>query len=104
MPNDFDHGAVASWSDIIKELTVGIFTWIVLGLVVGVIAKVIMPGNDPGGFVITILLGVAGALLGGFLGTYFSVGDVTGFNLVSVALAVGGALVLLILYRLLVRR
>lgn len=88
----------------IKELTVGIFTWIVLGLVVGIIAKMLMPGDDPGGFIVTILLGVAGALLGGFLGTYFNVGDVTGFNMLSLALAVGGAVVLLVLYRLLVRR
>lgn len=82
----------------------GIITWIVLGLVVGIIAKMLMPGDDPGGFIVTILLGVAGALLGGFLGTYFQVGDVTGFNMVSLALAVGGAIVLLILYRLLIRR
>jgi uncharacterized membrane protein YeaQ/YmgE (transglycosylase-associated protein family) len=83
---------------------VGIFSWIILGLIVGVIAKLLMPGNDPGGFLVTILLGIAGALLGGFLGTYFSVGDVTGFNMVSLALAVGGALLLLVLYRLLIRR
>jgi uncharacterized membrane protein YeaQ/YmgE (transglycosylase-associated protein family) len=83
---------------------VGIFSWIVLGLVVGIIAKLLMPGNDPGGFLVTIVLGIAGALLGGFLGTYFSVGDVTGFNMVSLLLAVGGALLLLILYRLLIRR
>ena len=82
----------------------GIFTWIILGLVVGFIAKLLMPGNDPGGFVVTILLGIAGALLGGFLGTYFNVGDVTGFNMVSLALAVGGAMLLLLLYRLLIRR
>jgi uncharacterized membrane protein YeaQ/YmgE (transglycosylase-associated protein family) len=87
-----------------KEPTVGIFTWIILGLVVGIIAKMLMPGNDPGGFVVTILLGIAGALLGGFLGTYFGAGDVTGFNMVSLALAVGGALILLVLYRLIVRR
>jgi uncharacterized membrane protein YeaQ/YmgE (transglycosylase-associated protein family) len=83
---------------------VGIFSWIILGLVVGVIAKLLMPGNDPGGFVVTILLGIAGALLGGFVGTYFSVGDVTGFNMMSLVLAIGGALVLLVLYRLIVRR
>jgi uncharacterized membrane protein YeaQ/YmgE (transglycosylase-associated protein family) len=83
---------------------VGIFSWIIMGLIVGVIAKLLMPGNDPGGFLVTILLGIAGALLGGFLGTYFSVGDVTGFNMVSLALAVGGALLLLVLYRLLIRR
>jgi uncharacterized membrane protein YeaQ/YmgE (transglycosylase-associated protein family) len=88
----------------IEELTVGIFTWIVLGLVVGIIAKMLMPGDDPGGFIVTILLGVAGALLGGFVGNYFQWGDVTGFNMVSLALAVGGAMVLLILYRLLARR
>jgi len=82
----------------------GIFSWIVLGLVVGFIAKLLMPGNDPGGFVVTILLGIAGALLGGFVGTYFHVGDVTGFNMVSLALAVGGALLLLVLYRLFIRR
>ena len=82
----------------------GIFTWIILGLIVGVIAKLLMPGNDPGGFIVTILLGVAGALLGGFLGSYFHVGDVTGFNMMSVALAVGGSLVLLVLYRLIARR
>jgi uncharacterized membrane protein YeaQ/YmgE (transglycosylase-associated protein family) len=83
---------------------VGIFTWIILGLVVGIVAKLLMPGNDPGGFIVTILLGVAGALLGGFLGSYFNVGDVTGFNMLSIALAVGGALLLLVLYRLLARR
>ena len=82
----------------------GIFSWIILGLVVGVIAKLLMPGNDPGGFFVTILIGIAGALLGGFLGTYFQVGDVTGFNTVSLVLAVGGALLLLLLYRLFVRR
>ena len=82
----------------------GIFTWIILGLVVGVIAKLLMPGNDPGGFVVTILLGIAGALLGGFLGTHFSVGDVTGFNMVSLLLSIGGAMLLLVLYRLVVRR
>jgi uncharacterized membrane protein YeaQ/YmgE (transglycosylase-associated protein family) len=82
----------------------GVFSWIILGLVVGIIAKLLMPGNDPGGFLVTILIGIAGALLGGFVGTYFQVGDVTGFNTVSLLLAVGGALVLLILYRLLIRR
>ncbi|HEY7059206.1 MAG TPA: GlsB/YeaQ/YmgE family stress response membrane protein, partial [Vicinamibacterales bacterium] len=46
----------------------GILSWILFGLVVGIIAKLLMPGRDPGGFIITILLGVAGALLGGFLG------------------------------------
>lgn len=82
----------------------GVFSWIIMGLIVGVLAKLIMPGNDPGGFIVTILLGIAGALLGGFLGSFFGVGDVTGFNMVSVLLAVGGALLLLVLYRLVLRR
>jgi uncharacterized membrane protein YeaQ/YmgE (transglycosylase-associated protein family) len=82
----------------------GVLSWIIMGLIVGMLAKLIMPGDDPGGMIVTILLGVAGALLGGFIGTYFQLGDVTGFNMVSLLLAIGGSLILLILYRLIVRR
>jgi uncharacterized membrane protein YeaQ/YmgE (transglycosylase-associated protein family) len=74
---------------------VGIISWIVLGLVVGIAAKWIMPGDDPGGIVITILLGVAGAFVGGFLGSLVGLGSVSGFDFGSLALAVGGALLLL---------
>ena len=77
----------------------GILTWIVLGLIVGALAKWIMPGNDPGGIFITILIGIAGALLGGFLSTALGFGAVTGFNLPSVAIAVLGSLILLFGYR-----
>lgn len=77
----------------------GILTWIVMGLIVGVIAKLIMPGKDPGGFFVTILLGIAGAFLGGFIGSLLGLGEVTGFNLGSLLLATGGAILLLILYR-----
>ena len=77
----------------------GILTWIVLGLIVGALAKWIMPGNDPGGIFITILIGIAGALLGGFLSTALGFGAVTGFNLGSVVIAVLGSLVLLFGYR-----
>ena len=73
----------------------GILSWILLGLVVGLLAKWIMPGPDPGGLVITILLGVAGAFVGGFIGSLIGLGDVSGFNLGSLALATGGALLLL---------
>ena len=73
----------------------GILSWIVLGLVVGVLAKWIMPGPDPGGVVVTILLGVGGALVGGFLGSQLGIGSVTGLNLGSILVAVGGALLLL---------
>jgi uncharacterized membrane protein YeaQ/YmgE (transglycosylase-associated protein family) len=76
-----------------------ILTWIVLGLVVGIVAKWIMPGPDSGGFVMTTLLGVGGALLGGWLGTQLGFGSVTGFNFPSLALAVVGALLLLFLNR-----
>ena len=73
----------------------GILSWIVLGLVVGIVAKWIMPGDDPGGIVITILLGIAGAFVGGFLGSLVGLGSFSGFDVRSLALAVGGALLLL---------
>jgi len=76
--------------------------WILFGLVVGVVAKLLMPGRDPGGFIITILLGIAGALLGGWLGRamgFYGPGEGAGF-----LMALLGAVVLLALYRLLFRR
>jgi uncharacterized membrane protein YeaQ/YmgE (transglycosylase-associated protein family) len=82
----------------------GILTWIVLGLVAGILAKFLMPGQGPGGLVITILLGIAGAFVGGYIGSHFlGWGDVTGFDLRSVALAVGGAVLLLVVYGMLRR-
>ncbi|PKN88302.1 MAG: GlsB/YeaQ/YmgE family stress response membrane protein [Deltaproteobacteria bacterium HGW-Deltaproteobacteria-1] len=81
----------------------GILSWIVMGLIVGVLAKLIMPGKDPGGIIITILIGIAGAFLGGYIGSFLGIGTITGFNLVSLMLAIGGALLLLILYRLIKR-
>ena len=81
----------------------GIFTWILLGLIVGALAKFVMPGDDPGGIIVTILIGIAGAFLGGFIGTTLGVGSVTGFNMVSILLAIGGAVILLVLYRLIKR-
>lgn len=73
----------------------GILTWIVLGLLVGALAKWIMPGPDPGGVILTICLGIAGAFVGGFIGTLLGLGSISGFNLGSLALATGGALLLL---------
>jgi len=70
-----------------------------MGLIVGVLAKFIMPGDDPGGIIVTIMIGVAGAFVGGFIGSLVGLGDVTGFNLGSIALAIGGALLLLFVYR-----
>jgi uncharacterized membrane protein YeaQ/YmgE (transglycosylase-associated protein family) len=77
----------------------GFLSWIVLGLLVGVLAKWIMPGPDSGGLVMTIVLGVAGAFVGGFLATQLGIGSVSGFNLGSLAIAVAGALLLLFVSR-----
>jgi uncharacterized membrane protein YeaQ/YmgE (transglycosylase-associated protein family) len=79
----------------------GIIVWIVFGLLVGIVAKVLTPGRDPGGFIVTVLLGIAGALVGGFIGRsagWYREGDPVGF-----AMAVVGSIVLLVLYRLVVR-
>lgn len=79
----------------------GIIAWIVFGLIAGIIAKLVMPGRDPGGFIITILLGIAGALVGGFIARTLGIGaGVTGFNFGSFLVAVVGAIVLLIIYRM----
>ena len=82
----------------------GILTWILLGLVVGVLAKVILPGDDPGGVIVTILIGIAGALVGGFIASALGLGSVTGFNLGSLVIATGGAILLLVAHRSLRRR
>lgn len=77
----------------------GILLWILFGLIAGALAKVLMPGEDPGGFLVTILIGIVGALLGGWLGTLlFGVG-ISGFNLPSFLVAIGGAILLLVIYR-----
>jgi len=79
----------------------GIFLWIVFGLIAGIIAKWVMPGRDPGGIIVTILLGIAGAVVGGFVATSFGYGSMTGFDLRSLLIAIGGAMLLLVGYRLL---
>ena len=79
-----------------------ILGWILFGIVVGVIAKLLMPGRDPGGFIITMALGIVGALLGGFIGRsmgFYGPNQGAGF-----LMSVLGAVVLLALYRMLVRR
>jgi len=75
-------------------------TWAVIGLVAGTIARVVHPGKDPGGCIVTPLLGVAGAYLGGYGARYLGVGDVEGFDLKSVGIATAGAFVVLIVYRM----
>ena len=80
----------------------GILSWILFGLVVGVIAKLLMPGRDPGGFIVTILLGIAGALIGGFVGramNLYGPNDSAGW-----LMSILGSVVLLAIYRMMVRR
>ena len=76
----------------------GFLSWIVMGLIAGVLAKFIMPGKGPEGIVITILIGIAGAFVGGFVGSLLGLGNVTGFDIGSFLLAIGGSVLLLILY------
>jgi uncharacterized membrane protein YeaQ/YmgE (transglycosylase-associated protein family) len=79
-----------------------ILSWILFGLVVGIIAKLLMPGRDPGGFIVTGLLGIAGALVGGFIGRamgFYGQGQSAGW-----LMSILGAIVLLFIYRLAVRR
>jgi uncharacterized membrane protein YeaQ/YmgE (transglycosylase-associated protein family) len=79
-----------------------IIGWIVFGLVVGIVAKFLMPGRDPGGFVITALIGIVGAVVGGFVGRtigLYKEGDPVGF-----VMAVIGAIILLAVYRLTIGR
>jgi uncharacterized membrane protein YeaQ/YmgE (transglycosylase-associated protein family) len=84
---------------------VGILSWIIVGLIAGFIAKLLLPGRDPGGCIITMLIGIAGAILGGFIVGLFAGGDViTGVNVRTVLVAVLGAIILLLLYRLLLGR
>lgn len=77
----------------------GILSWIIFGLIAGVLAKWIMPGEDGGGFIMTIILGVVGALVGGYISTFFGMGKVDGFNFGSFVVAVIGSLVVLFVYR-----
>jgi len=77
----------------------GIISWILLGLLAGGIAKLLMPGRDPGGCLITILLGIVGAAVGGWIGTALGFGTVTAFDARSLGIAILGSLVLLLIYR-----
>jgi uncharacterized membrane protein YeaQ/YmgE (transglycosylase-associated protein family) len=80
----------------------GFFGWIIVGLIAGAIAKWIMPGKDPGGLIMTILIGVAGGLTGGFLANLIGFG--TGGSIWNLVLATGGAVLLLWIYRMIRNR
>ncbi|HSI82058.1 MAG TPA: GlsB/YeaQ/YmgE family stress response membrane protein [Solirubrobacterales bacterium] len=78
----------------------GIIGWILLGLFAGAIAKLVLPGDDPGGIIVTTLIGIAGALVGGFIASALDIGEIDEFfDLGTWLIAIGGALLLLILYR-----
>ena len=86
------------------EVVMGIIGWIVLGLVAGAIAKAILPGTQGGGWVITLILGIVGALLGGFLGSaIFGIGLETFWSIETWLLAIGGAIIVLLIYGLVTR-
>jgi uncharacterized membrane protein YeaQ/YmgE (transglycosylase-associated protein family) len=83
---------------------VGILGWIVLGLAAGAIAKLILPGRQGGGWIVTLILGIVGALLGGFIGSaVFGVGLETFWSLQTWLLAIGGAIIVLLIYGLITR-
>jgi uncharacterized membrane protein YeaQ/YmgE (transglycosylase-associated protein family) len=82
----------------------GIISWIFLGLIAGALAKLLVPGKDPGGFFVTIVIGIVGGLLGGFLGSFIGLGKIESFDLGGIIIATLGAIILLILYRLFSRR
>lgn len=81
----------------------GLISWILMGLIAGLLGRFLLPGRDPQGCIVTTLLGIAGALLGGFLASYLGYGGLSGFDLRSLGIATLGAIVLLLLLRLLRR-
>ena len=75
-------------------MEIGIISWIIIGLIAGIVGKLIMPGRDPGGFLLTIIIGMAGALIGGFVVRLLGGAGVTGFNVWSILVAILGAVIL----------
>jgi len=78
----------------------GLISWVIFGLLAGLVAKALMPGKDPGGCIITSLLGIAGAVVGGFIATWLGYGGVAAWDWRSFVVAVLGAILLLALYRM----
>jgi len=83
----------------------GIFAWIIFGLIAGALAKLIMPGKQGGGMIVTTALGVVGAVVGGYIGTnVLGYGAVSGFNMGSMVIAIAGAILVLFVYGLVQKR
>jgi uncharacterized membrane protein YeaQ/YmgE (transglycosylase-associated protein family) len=88
-----------------KEEQMGILGWIILGLLAGAIAKAIMPGDDPGGIIVTTIIGIVGAIIGGLIASAVGIGDIDEFfDLGTWLLAIGGSLLVLLAYRAIVGR
>jgi uncharacterized membrane protein YeaQ/YmgE (transglycosylase-associated protein family) len=81
----------------------GILLWVLFGLIAGAIARFLMPGKAAGGILVTIILGIIGAVVGGFIGAQLGFGDISGFDIRSMLLAVGGGVLVLFIYGLLAR-
>lgn len=85
-------------------MRMGILAWIVVGLIAGVLAKLIMPGDDPGGIILTVIIGIVGAFVGGFVVQLLGGEGLTGFSIWSIVVATLGAIILLAIYRLVAPR
>jgi uncharacterized membrane protein YeaQ/YmgE (transglycosylase-associated protein family) len=83
---------------------VGIVSLIIVGLIAGILAKIAMPGPDPGGIILTIVIGIVGALIGGYVIELLGGPRVTGINFSSILVATLGSIILLAIYRLITRR
>ena len=82
----------------------GFIAWILLGLIAGALAKFVIPGKQPGGCLVTTGIGIVGAVVGGFLGSFIGFGQVESFDLGSIFIATLGAIVLLIVYGLVTKK
>lgn len=83
----------------------GIIGFVILGLIAGAIAKAILPGDDPGGIIVTILIGIAGAIVGGLIASALNIGDLDEFfDIGTWLIAIAGSLLLLVLYRVVMGR
>ncbi len=82
----------------------GLISLILVGLIAGILARIAMPGPDPGGIIVTIVIGIVGAFVGGLIVAFLGGPGVTGFNLASILIATLGAIILLAIYRLITRR
>jgi uncharacterized membrane protein YeaQ/YmgE (transglycosylase-associated protein family) len=82
----------------------GIISWIFLGLIAGALAKFIMPGKDPSGCMVTAVIGIVGGVIGGYLGTFLGLGKIESLDLGGIFIATVGSIVLLIIYRLVMKK